>query len=85
MGSNNGHSYIEVANSGPVVNEEELPHLFEPFRRADARIGTSGVGLGLSIVQSVGEAHGATVKAEVSAGGGLVITVTLPSRQGRPG
>ena len=85
VGSNNGHSYIEVANSGPVVNEEELPHLFEPFRRADARIGTSGVGLGLSIVQSVGEAHGATVKAEVSAGGGLVITVTLPSRQGRPG
>jgi signal transduction histidine kinase len=79
-GANNGHAYLEVANSGPVVTEEDLPHLFEPFRRGDARIGSSGVGLGLSIVQAVGEAHGAKVKAVASAGGGLVVSVTMPSR-----
>jgi signal transduction histidine kinase len=81
-GTNDGHAYLEVANSGPVVGEEELPHLFEPFRRADARIGSSGVGLGLSIVESVGEAHGARVSAQASPGGGLVVSVTMPSRPG---
>ena len=79
-GTNDGHAYLEVANSGPVVSEDELPHLFEPFRRADARIGSSGVGLGLSIVESVGEAHGARVNAQASPGGGLVVSVTMPSR-----
>ena len=81
-GTNNGHAYLEVANSGPVVSEEELPQLFEPFRRADARIGSSGVGLGLSIVESVGEAHGARVNAQASPGGGLVVSFTMPSRLG---
>jgi signal transduction histidine kinase len=79
-GANNGHAYLEVANSGPVVKEDDLPHLFEPFRRGDVRTGSSGVGLGLSIVQSVGDAHGAKVTAVASAGGGLVISVTMPSR-----
>jgi signal transduction histidine kinase len=86
-GSNNGHAYLEVANSGPVVAEEELSQLFEPFRRADARIGptgSTGVGLGLSIVRSVGQAHGAQVTAHASPGGGLVMTVTMPSRAGAP-
>lgn len=79
-GANDGHAYLEVANSGPVVREEELPSLFEPFRRANARVGSGGVGLGLSIVQSVGEAHGAQVRALASAAGGLVVTVTLAKR-----
>jgi signal transduction histidine kinase len=81
-GANNGHAYLEVANSGAVVKEEDLPHLFEPFRRGDVRTGSAGVGLGLSIVQSVGEAHGAKVQTVASAGGGLVVSVTLPSRPG---
>jgi signal transduction histidine kinase len=79
-GATNGHAYLEVANSGPIVHEEELPHLFEPFRRADGRVGSSGVGLGLSIVRSVSEAHGAQLKTVASAGGGLIVTVTMPSR-----
>ena len=85
VGANNGHAYLEVANSGPVVTEEELPHLFEPFRRADGRTGSSGVGLGLSIVRSVSEAHDAEVDARASPGGGLVVTVTMPSPSGDMG
>ncbi len=79
-GTSGGSAYLEVANSGPVVCEDDLPHLFEPFHRADARVGSTGVGLGLSIVQSVGEAHGARIQALASAGGGLVVTVTMPAR-----
>jgi signal transduction histidine kinase len=78
-GTNDGHAYLEVANSGPVVGENELPHLFEPFRRGDVRVGSEGVGLGLSIVESVGEAHGARVNAQASPGGGLVVSVTMSS------
>jgi signal transduction histidine kinase len=84
VGANNGHAYVEVANSGPIVKQDDLPHLFEPFRRGAARIGSTGVGLGLSIVQSVGEAHGAEVKAVASAGGGLTVSVTMPSRSNSP-
>jgi signal transduction histidine kinase len=72
-----GHAVLEVANSGPVVPADVLPHLFEPFRRGQGRTAASGVGLGLSIVQSVAEAHGATVSASPGAEGGLTVLVTL--------
>ena len=75
----NGHAYFEVANSGPVVAGRWSPFLFEPFRRAEARIDSAGVGLGLSIVESVAQAHGARVNAQASPGGGLVVSVTMPS------
>jgi hypothetical protein len=73
---------LEVANSGPVVPADVLPHLFEPFRRGQGRTASSGVGLGLSIVQSVADAHGATVLASPGAEGegGLTVTVTLTRR-----
>ena len=81
-GARNGHAFLEVANSGPTVPDDIVPHLFEPFRRAEGRTGTSGVGLGLSIVRSVGEAHDARVEARPGDVGGLVVTVTMPSRAG---
>jgi signal transduction histidine kinase len=79
-GAHNGHAYLEVANSGPTVPDDLVPHLFEPFRRAKERTGTSGVGLGLSIVRSVSEAHDARVEAHPGEDGGLVVTVTMPRR-----
>jgi signal transduction histidine kinase len=83
-GAQNGHAYIEVANSGPVVPGELVPQLFEPFRRANGRTGSTGVGLGLSIVHSVGEAHGADIATRAGVGGGLVVRVTLPARAASP-
>ena len=70
-----------VADSGPGIPREFLPAVFEPFRQAD---GSStrmhdGLGLGLSIVKHIVDAHGGSVVAE-SAGEGLgaVFTVRLP-------
>jgi signal transduction histidine kinase len=83
-GATDGHAYLEVANSGPVIPDDLVPHLFEPFRRADSRTGTAGVGLGLSIVQSVATAHAAEVIARPQEGGGLVVTLTVPSHEGPP-
>jgi signal transduction histidine kinase len=79
-GTTDGHAYLEVSNSGPVVDPDLVPHLFEPFRRADVRTASSvGVGLGLSIVESVAEAHHGVVEAAAPAEGGLVVTLTVPA------
>jgi signal transduction histidine kinase len=78
-GTTDGHSYLEVSNSGPVVDPDLVPHLFEPFRRADVRTASGGVGLGLSIVESVAEAHHGLVEATAPAEGGLVVTLTVPT------
>ena len=71
---------LVVANTGPVVPPYELPGLFEPFHRlaADRQASRGGAGLGLSIVRAVARAHGGHANAEPRAGGGLVVTVTLP-------
>jgi signal transduction histidine kinase len=72
-------AYLEVCNSGPFVAEDEIPGLFEPFRRLKARTGADeGVGLGLSIIRSVASAHGATVNARSQPEGGLAVRVEIP-------
>jgi signal transduction histidine kinase len=78
-GTNGTTVFLQVANSGPVIAEDEVPSLFEPFRRAAGRTSTTeGAGLGLSIAQSIAAAHGATVAARWQSTGGLDICVTLP-------
>ncbi|MEV4515102.1 HAMP domain-containing sensor histidine kinase [Dactylosporangium sp. NPDC049525] len=73
---------VTVSNTGPVVPRYEVPRLFEPFRRLGPErlsAGVPGSGLGLSIVRAVARAHGGQVHAEPRDGGGLVITVILPT------
>lgn len=72
---------LQVSNTGPAVAAYEIPDLFEPFQRRNAdRLATgNGTGLGLSIVRSVVHSHGGEVAARPRAGGGLVVTVTLPA------
>ncbi|WP_367049091.1 ATP-binding protein [Streptomyces sp. Je 1-332] len=77
-----GPEGIEVTNTGPVVPQETVPHLFEPFRRLQERTHArgEGAGLGLSIVDAIARAHGARATAEANgAGGGLTVRVRFPS------
>jgi two-component system phosphate regulon sensor histidine kinase PhoR len=68
---------LAVANTGPAIADEDLKRLFEPFERLDgARMsGGDGLGLGLSIVHAIAEAHGATITTGLPEGGGLAIEV----------
>src|SRR3954453_758746 len=76
-----GQADIIAADSGAGIPPEFFPHVLEPFRQADASTTRtySGLGLGLSIVKQIVEAHGGTVTAEnQSAGRGAMFTVRLP-------
>jgi two-component system sensor histidine kinase MprB len=53
---------VSVADLGPGIAEEDLPHLFERFYRAPAARGMPGAGLGLAIVGRVAEANNGTVE-----------------------
>ena len=70
-----------VADSGDGIPKHFLPYVFEPFRQADGSTTRphAGLGLGLSIVKQLVEAHGGTVCAENREGGeGAVFIVRLP-------
>jgi signal transduction histidine kinase len=73
--------FLEVANSGPLIPPDDVPGLFEPFRRMAERTSShDGAGLGLSIAQSVAAAHGTAIRAHAQAVGGLNVCVVF----GRP-
>jgi len=85
-GVEDGNAFLMVANSGPVVPEQAIPSLFDPFERVEPRSGQQqGVGLGLSIVRSIGLAHGASVVARSRPEGGLEVLVVLPGGLDRVG
>ena len=72
---------IEVCDSGPGIPLDEQPALFERWSRLDSarRSGTSGFGLGLSIVKRLVQAHGGEVGVESTPGEGATFWVTLPT------
>jgi signal transduction histidine kinase len=81
----NGQARLVVGNTGYEVEPGDVPGLFEPFRRGGwERTGSRGSGLGLSIVRAVCDAHGGTVSAVAQAGGGLEVTVSLPTADATP-
>lgn len=75
-----GRGQLIVANTGPVVPDDEVALLFEPFHRATER--KDGAGLGLSIVRAVALVHGGRVAARPRPGGGLTVTVEIPVSAG---
>ncbi len=79
------YAKLVVGNTGFEVDQADVPGLFEPFRRGGReRTGARGSGLGLSIVRAVCLAHGGTVTAVALDGGGMEVTVTLPTAEATP-
>ncbi len=78
--SDDAYVEVSVADDGPGIEAELLPHLFERFVRADkSRSREAGsFGLGLSIAASIAEAHGGTVQAQ-SDSGRTTFSVGLPT------
>jgi PAS domain S-box-containing protein len=80
---------VEVHNEGPPIPAEEFASVFEPFQRAVEHHGSSGLGLGLFIVQQIVSAHGGTVHVRSTKEEGTTFTVRLPrhcaGNEGAPG
>src|SRR5262249_14981167 len=74
---------IVVEDRGRGIATEDLPHIFEPFYRADevkaAQI--HGSGLGLSLVKNIVGGHGGTVEVESAVGNGSAFIITLPATE----
>ena len=76
-----GNVEIEVKDSGPGIDAEFLPHVFERFRQADGSTTRThgGLGLGLAIVRHLVELHGGVIGAENrTSESGAVFIVRLP-------
>jgi len=81
--SADGTVELTVEDHGPGVEDELLPHLFEPFYRADgARGRDSGAGLGLTVAATIIDLHHGTIGAERADMGGLRVRVRLPVAKG---
>jgi signal transduction histidine kinase len=79
--TSDGRAILTVANSGPLIPAAEVSRLLQPFQRLSTLRGhdDDGHGLGLSIVQAIADAHGATLNAHARAEGGLDIQVSFPA------
>jgi signal transduction histidine kinase len=80
-GTRDGHAVLTVANTGPKIPASELERIFQPFQRLEpARTDNGhGLGLGLSIVRAIADAHDASITTEAPAAGGLRIEVRFPA------
>ncbi len=76
-----GAVVIEVADHGPGIPDDALPHIFDRFHKADAaRTRSEGSGLGLAIARENVRLHHGTLFAANLPEGGAVFTLTLPNR-----
>lgn len=70
---------LQVQDTGRGIAHEELPYLFRPFTQLKREEKKGGLGLGLSLVRGIVEAHGGTVHAESPGlGQGSTFTIRLP-------
>jgi two-component system sensor histidine kinase MprB len=69
---------LSVADEGPGISNEDLPHVFERFYRSHEARTLPGSGLGLAIVEQTAQRHGGQVRAGRAATGGALFTLRLP-------
>jgi PAS domain S-box-containing protein len=82
-----GQARIEIRDTGVGIEPDVLPHIFERFWQADQSMTRSrgGLGLGLSIVQSIAQGHGGRVEAQSEGvGKGSTFVMTFPLRPSSP-
>lgn len=72
---------VEIADNGPGIPPDILPHIFEPFFTTKPE--GQGIGMGLSVAYGIVQQHGGEIGAESKAGHGTRFRITLPVR-GKP-
>jgi two-component system, OmpR family, sensor histidine kinase MprB len=72
---------LDVADQGPGISGQDLPHIFERFYRASEARRLPGSGLGLAIVRQAAERHGGSIDAGRTPEGGAIFRLTLPAAE----
>jgi signal transduction histidine kinase len=75
-----GVAVLTITDNGPGVPAEEREAIFRRLYRGDTSRSQRGLGLGLSMVKAIVEAHGGTVAVDDAPGGGARFTVRIPAR-----
>ncbi|HZC00647.1 MAG TPA: ATP-binding protein, partial [Gammaproteobacteria bacterium] len=69
---------VEVSDTGIGIPEEQIPHVFERFYRAEEARSTEGLGLGLSIARQIAEDHGGSIEARSKPREGSTFIIRIP-------
>jgi signal transduction histidine kinase len=72
------HAQIDIADSGPGIAADDLPHIFDPYYSASKKHQKTGTGLGLYIAKGIVDAHGGTIRCVSEPGVGTTFNITLP-------
>ena len=70
---------IRVVDTGPGIDADVLPHVFDRFVKGEA---SRGSGLGLAIARHLVAAHGGTLEVEATGSAGTTFRATLPIATG---
>jgi two-component system sensor histidine kinase BaeS len=70
---------LRVADTGPGIPAEELPHVFDRFWRGRQAAQIAGTGIGLAVAAELARAHGGRLTAASQPGRGTTMTLTLPA------
>ncbi|AIB33975.1 MULTISPECIES: CHASE2 domain-containing protein [Pseudomonas] len=76
--SEQGWLECRISDQGPGIAAEDLPELFNQYRRFDSSQGSEGLGLGLTMVKAVVERHGGRISCESEVGKGTTFSLRLP-------
>ena len=78
VGGEDGEAVLRVSDTGPGIPAAEQARVWDRLYRGDASRSQRGLGLGLSLVRAIVEAHGGQVALANASGGGAVFSVRLP-------
>jgi signal transduction histidine kinase len=73
-----GSAILRVRDTGPGIPADELPRIFDRLFRGDTSRTERGLGLGLSLVRAIVQAHGGEVTVSSEVGRGSTFAVSLP-------
>jgi signal transduction histidine kinase len=81
-----GRALLRVTNTGPPVPRDQVGRLLQPFQRLSDQRSTDrdSLGLGLSIVAAIADAHGAALSLRPQPAGGMTVDVAFPPGQLAP-
>lgn len=80
-----GRAVLEVADTGPGIPPDELPHVFERLWRGRGAAHVAGSGIGLAVAREIVTAHGGTIDIASGEGTGTTVTIRIPLATPGPG